>query len=138
MCFSHFGVFLISVKPLATENTENKTTPKICKITVLFFRTGYLPLLFQWCCGCVWTGQEPGSKDHRELMMSASAETDILILPNCCAIARSHLRCKAAFTINFCIAPRLRSREYRTIIRGCHRNRLGDSTAWPVAWVRKL
>ena len=29
-------------------------------------------------------------------------------------------------------------REYRTIIRGCHRNRLGDSTAWPVAWVREL
>ena len=26
--------FLISVKPLTTENTENKTTPKICKITV--------------------------------------------------------------------------------------------------------
>ena len=26
----------------------------------------------------------------------------------------------------------------RTIIRGCHRNRLGDSTAWPVAWVREL
>ena len=24
--------------------------------------TGYLPLLFQWCCGCVWTGQEPGSR----------------------------------------------------------------------------
>ena len=34
MCFSHLGVFLISVKPLTTENTENKTTPKICKITV--------------------------------------------------------------------------------------------------------
>ena len=33
MCFSHLGVFLISVKPLTTENTENKTTPKICKIT---------------------------------------------------------------------------------------------------------
>ena len=29
MCFSHLGVFLISVKPLTTENTENKTTPKI-------------------------------------------------------------------------------------------------------------
>ena len=26
--------FLILVKPLTTENTENKTTPKICKITV--------------------------------------------------------------------------------------------------------
>ena len=34
MCFSNLGVFLISVKPLTTENTENKTTPKICKITV--------------------------------------------------------------------------------------------------------
>ena len=34
MCFSHLDVFLISVKPLTTENTENKTTPKICKITV--------------------------------------------------------------------------------------------------------
>ena len=28
---------------------------------VFFFHPGYLPLLFQWCCGCVWTGQEPGS-----------------------------------------------------------------------------
>ena len=35
MCFSHLGVLLISVTPLTTENTENKTTPKICKITVL-------------------------------------------------------------------------------------------------------
>ena len=34
MCFSHLGVFLISVKPFTTENTENKTIPKICKITV--------------------------------------------------------------------------------------------------------
>ena len=32
----HFLIlgFLILVKPLTTENTENKTTPKICKITV--------------------------------------------------------------------------------------------------------
>ena len=35
MYFSHLGVFLISVKPLTTESTENKTTPKFCKITVL-------------------------------------------------------------------------------------------------------
>ena len=35
MCFSHSGVFLFSVKPLTTENAENKTTPKICKITVI-------------------------------------------------------------------------------------------------------
>ena len=28
-CFSHLGVFLISVKPLTTENTENKTTTEI-------------------------------------------------------------------------------------------------------------
>ena len=35
--FSHFGVCLISVKPLTAENTENKTTPKVCKITVLDF-----------------------------------------------------------------------------------------------------
>ena len=34
MCFSHLGVFLISAKPLTTENTESKTTPKIYKITV--------------------------------------------------------------------------------------------------------
>ena len=34
MYFSHLGVSLISVKPLTTENTENKTTPNICKITV--------------------------------------------------------------------------------------------------------
>ena len=32
--YSHLGVFLISVKPLTTEITENKTTPKFCKITV--------------------------------------------------------------------------------------------------------
>ena len=34
MYFLHLGVFLISVKPLTSENTENKTTPKICVITV--------------------------------------------------------------------------------------------------------
>ena len=34
MYVSHSGVFLISVKPMTTENTKNKTTPKICKITV--------------------------------------------------------------------------------------------------------
>ena len=32
--FRILGVFLISVKPLTTEITENKTTPNICKITV--------------------------------------------------------------------------------------------------------
>ena len=35
MYFYLLGVFLISVKALTTEITENKTTPKICKITVL-------------------------------------------------------------------------------------------------------
>ena len=35
MYFSHLGVFLISIKPLTTENNENETTPKICQITVL-------------------------------------------------------------------------------------------------------
>ena len=34
MYFSLLGVFLISVKPLTTEITENKTTLKFCKITV--------------------------------------------------------------------------------------------------------
>ena len=34
--FFPLGVFLISVKTLTTEITENKTTPKICKITVLW------------------------------------------------------------------------------------------------------
>ena len=33
MLLWYLGVFFISVKPLTTENTENKTTPKICKIT---------------------------------------------------------------------------------------------------------
>ena len=33
VCFA-FRCLLISVKPLITENTENKTTPKISKITV--------------------------------------------------------------------------------------------------------
>ena len=33
-CF-HLGVFLISVKPLSTEITENKTTLKVCKFTVV-------------------------------------------------------------------------------------------------------
>ena len=32
MFSSHLRVFLISVKPLTTENTENKTTPKIVKL----------------------------------------------------------------------------------------------------------
>ena len=41
MCFSHLGVFLISVKPLTTENTKNKTTPKICKITVMATRSTF-------------------------------------------------------------------------------------------------
>ena len=36
MRFSHLGVFLILVKPLTTENAENKATPKICKITELY------------------------------------------------------------------------------------------------------
>ena len=35
MYYSLLGVFFILVKALATENTENNTTPKICKITVL-------------------------------------------------------------------------------------------------------
>ena len=42
MYFSHLGVFLISVKPLATEITENKTAPKICKITVAFLHRSCL------------------------------------------------------------------------------------------------
>ena len=33
--FPQLGVPLISVKPLTTENTKKKTTPKICKITVV-------------------------------------------------------------------------------------------------------
>ena len=33
--FFSSGACLISVKPVTTENTENKTPPKICKITVL-------------------------------------------------------------------------------------------------------
>ena len=41
MYFSHLGVSLISVKPLTTENTENKTTPKISKITVREFLVRY-------------------------------------------------------------------------------------------------
>ena len=42
MYFSHLGVFLISVKPMTTENTENKTAPKICKITVVLERADYI------------------------------------------------------------------------------------------------
>ena len=37
--FSHLGVFLISVKAWTTKHIENKTTPKICKITVPLFWT---------------------------------------------------------------------------------------------------
>ena len=37
MCFLHLGVFLISVKPLTTENTENNTSPKICKLQYVCF-----------------------------------------------------------------------------------------------------
>ena len=33
MYFSHLGVFLVSVKPLTIENTENKSKPNMCKIT---------------------------------------------------------------------------------------------------------
>ena len=33
-------------------------------------------------------------------------------------------------TISTRVGPGSRLPEYRTIIRGCHRNRLGDSTAW--------
>ena len=40
MCILYLGVFLISAKPLTTENTENKTTPKICKITVMAWIRG--------------------------------------------------------------------------------------------------
>ena len=53
--FFILGVFLISVKPLTTEITENKTTPKFCKITVVFSFNGacvhYVMVLvskFQW------------------------------------------------------------------------------------------
>ena len=38
MYISYLGVFLISVKPSTTEITENKTTPKFCKITVSVFK----------------------------------------------------------------------------------------------------
>ena len=47
MYFPHLGVFLISVKPLTTENTENKTTPKICKITVWLVARGREKLTFR-------------------------------------------------------------------------------------------
>ena len=44
MYFSHLGVFLISVKP---STTENNTTPKICKITVIHTMTTWcVPLLY--------------------------------------------------------------------------------------------
>ena len=47
MHFSYLGVFLVSVKPLATENAENKTTPKICKITVFPIRSHQKYFLFR-------------------------------------------------------------------------------------------
>ena len=50
--FSHLGVFLFSVKPSTTENTENKTTPKICKITVFmilaFRKPAKASLFYVW------------------------------------------------------------------------------------------
>ena len=44
--FSHSGIFLISVKPLTTENSENKTTPKICKKMTVYVLLGAQTQLF--------------------------------------------------------------------------------------------
>ena len=44
MYFSHLGVFLISVKI-----KKNKTTPKICKITVLALPCSLTPIKKVWC-----------------------------------------------------------------------------------------
>ena len=46
--FFLFRCFLISVKPWTTENTENKTTPKICKITVLMRTTNIARNVTGW------------------------------------------------------------------------------------------
>ena len=54
MYFSHLGVFSISVKPLTTENTENKTTPKICKITLVHTKWPPSPVIL-----CVELGGKP-------------------------------------------------------------------------------
>ena len=53
MCFSHLGVFLILVKPLTTENTEHKTTPKICKITVSSAGGGHT-WSYSWMLFTLW------------------------------------------------------------------------------------
>ena len=57
--FSHLGVSLISVKPLTTENTENKTTPKICKITVFNILHGSV-------CVCVFERERERDRERRE------------------------------------------------------------------------
>ena len=44
--FSQLGAFLTSVIPLATEITEKKTKPKVCKITVFQVGLSYLELKF--------------------------------------------------------------------------------------------
>ena len=61
MHFCYLGVFLISVKPLTTVKTEYKTTPKVCKITVI--QRNIIQLLSWWLmCSCqiivwsVWVG----------------------------------------------------------------------------------
>ena len=56
--FSPLGVFLISVKPLTSEITENKTTPKFCKIAVSklqILHHRYLhPLPLSWPSHITW------------------------------------------------------------------------------------
>ena len=61
MYFSHLGVSLISVKPLTTENTENKTTPKICKITVFNILHGCV-------CVCVCVCLRERERRERDVM----------------------------------------------------------------------
>ena len=62
MYFSHWGVFLNSVKPLTTENTEYETTPEICKITVFYGAENndltrcrrMLGLMYDWVARLCW------------------------------------------------------------------------------------
>ena len=66
--FSHLGVFLISVKPLTIENTENKTTLKIVKLQYSEQRRGVRGKIVCVCarvCVCVCGG---GGEVHANLV----------------------------------------------------------------------
>ena len=61
MYFSHLVVSLMSVKPLTT---ENKTTPKICKITVFNILHGCVCVCV---CVCVFEREREREREKSEM-----------------------------------------------------------------------